>query len=1638
MKSEVEQSDSQENTLDRKTNSGARKSVTPSANMGPAQTPNLPSPSSSPAPDQSPRKPLRQPNERSAGVQGHGVNTGSENSVKHALSNKLRNQKAAQSKAESGKSANNALVSAVMETNKVTSEQNDANRKNKESNKKAVSTKGKIGPKEREDMETDEKDVVKDDEQNDLYVSGAHTPGTEMETDQNLKSHVRKINFDILKEKPTSQQQAHAVTIACSGNSQLQAGMIGLTKNIESASTNSDVLSKSTGFLNFKQLLNSQSQGDRKGQVNLNKSMGFLEKSSTTRGSAFVPVQSVSRKDNSTGNQSVAMAIPVIIPSAVTSQAVPGACVLPATALLPSELNAESAYLSGTGSLAQNQAKDSINIVTVTSVLSKMPASDIVVSSTQNSQVLARHTRSKFTPIRPKASPTKSSPAKDTKCETSQNYDNRPVAAILKEKRAKEQAEAIAKFQANLSLPTIQLQGNVPIATSQLSTLQTMSPSSAVPPSEVVFIVNNPSFVGSAAGTLVSQATVANSNLFPATLTSAGTGSAENVLGKEKQKHLQPASGGNDSNKKSVKFVTDKTDKKDSPCNILAVPDKADYSPMEESEGDITPILEERDSTPDIDLIDNAIEKPVTLRYPVQELGEESPEDKDDMNWSETPSKIAKLNINSPFRPESACSLGRETPVKITKCEPPLSRPESACSYGRETPSGARKRKSSESQARRDIKRLNSTGEEIDDLPNLAMVLSPENDNSSIRRTRSCTYELEKGCKGKSQNAHSQQVTQSVQQQQHHPQAPESKKTGVSLHGLQKPDINCLEREALIESFPNSLLAMRPGRSNRTQSVGVSAKSLKHSQQKLRSQHAALNERVTKYFSTKEVGKEDECNEVRDDYEMSVGPGSLSGRAIAKTDTGCQVVPDRGKPYVRPASVNMVSNTAKFEIEPSGLPSDVADWINEAIEKRQKENQSAQSEPDLHKNQRNRVKSVENFQFEVSPVIQQANGGNAACVKQLSQIPQEMKQPVTVQKSDKNTFTVPKAPPVGHQRQRDHGMRLNTEQVQNNQRCHSLPIFASPAQSPVSPVSPLGSNHGYQRALSMSPRGQPMEVSLDILSPTGPNLSPGSGLHSPDRNVQNQSQSFGSITRDSSSKVKGPYLTSIQQTLQKPADYLPRHTPPTPRDLVHEKTLLALQGHFQTQNTLQPNFGQNPLLSSRESSLEVDERLISQTPFSDSGYQSSGPSPILNSTPVSSVDNSDPGNMMKHSVAESPVALVTDFTSPIPQMSSNLQSPARQQLPAQLLLGTMTTNLAANQNQSLNGTVLRSSADSAFTPIQLSHDVRYVAPIKPTVTLPNSMSQIHSNRNTTNLFVDTNISGIVQDMNMVTQRAVDPPSYEMAIKHLQQTSSSNLQDSALGQDIGTNRNKSEQNPSDTFRDLANRNPEQQMNSLGPFAAKLKKLSQQTQNADLENDENFLDLLSPSSNTVAITTNTALCNIPCELPNVSLSVNIDQSLSFNQNEVINSKSANENSFLFNNNISGSGGILLYNACVTSSQRMHSQSVLDDKSAKNSNQTPMYLFRNTTSDSVLSIDPSFNLSPQSALTNQNSDNSMLPLSNESMLLGDTTDDQQMALSDNTELLKEFGLDLESFKEMEDAQYLNGTDDSQFDILMQDSPC
>ena len=1340
--------------------------------------------------------------------------------------------------------------------------------------------------------------------------SNRETPYSEMEVNSNSFSHVRKISFDDIEEEPLqgSVEQNIAKSVVDQGKS-----------------AKMDILSKSAGHLSLKMLLERKDEN----QSGLNKSTGLLEKSkhnflmnqSNVQGrSAFVPFAQVQqpRRDSGEASQSLPLNIPTTAPS-ITEKSVSignestvqsGAqstniTVIPLPSketvhisnvhqpaqitqdnilkLFPSTATVQfSSHLgdkvplaytlssSLTASCSTNSSViDSLTILTPSTSVTSSSA-HVTLSSSQISPGTSKHLRSRFTPIRPKGSPNKGASIRETKADNPV-YDKRPVSEILKEKRAKEQAEALAKLQAGITMPTIPFQSSIPLNSGNFGNLQHLQ---AVSGKEVVIIVNN-----QASGklqNLANQTTVVTQPI-PDTR-------QDKDLGKDStraSKHGETVSA-----QKSSEEGKSLGQMKNNDTNVrlhVKGNDGITESDNLETENSISHFRDLQPASSSSEMETESDDLSIISESHVPERGnnstligvEQEQLEQFEQIYTETPAKIAKLNITSPFRPDSACSLGRETPLRITKPqEPSTSRPESACSFGRETPSGARKRKSSDYQHRKDFKRLNSTGDEGEELVtdrNVTELLSPGSEgpvSDSHRRTQSCTFELDRDVK-RSINFSGK------------PQTPNLSE------GLQSPDISSLEEEALIESFPNSLFVMRPHKSQR-HSIGVNARSVKVSQQKLLKQKQALDKQVGSFLEQNQSitygvnqtrsSSHDE-SKVNPDFKVPFSSQAVvkdSGKDVTKN---ISIVSDVQDPFATTGHITGISSAqnSRFETEPSGLPSDVADWINETIEKRQTLNQSVLSEPELGVLNPQRASTAidfvaPKFHFEVDSDVR-AKSSLSAC---NSDSRMSQKRPGSKGLNDGN-FTVPKAPSLTLKIK---DLPSRTGEAQNpSQRCQSLPMFTSTSKSPVSPICLPENKHPlYQRAVSMSPRqageGQMGQSTL---------LSPVSGLTSPLRRIEvrdnhpisisvHSAISVTSVTslmsRDESGKKftnfgnvaklnqgqldegrghVGSYLASIQHNLQKPKDSMHDFDQIKSKDVfVKPSTKLTIGSRPQTFPNLKNTPPANPVI--------VSDNSTSLAQFSDSGYHSSGTSPVLNSTPVSGTQGREIvpfGQTSNDRVSESPISM----------------SPSIHQSPHVTPKIKVTLSQSDDSLQSVSKLAqssISSSQTSAFIPIQSSNqNMRFVTPtpIRPTVSLPNQYQVSAAVENFINQPRHLMVSNQLdvdedQDVHMISPKAHDPPPYETAVKSLRQsnlniacgkssldvsgvkTGTQNDKDERWYQNDGTFHNDSGVFTTERVSLLANMGKDVSSidkESFGPFASKLVQLSKQTKSSPSQQD-----------------------------------------------------------------------------------------------------------------------------------------------------------------------------------------------------------
>ena len=247
--------------------------------------------------------------------------TGSENTVKNALSVKIKQQMQAQSKQK----INNENESCNVPKG------NKAKENNEQKNKQKVKSQTNKGCKDTEVKAVEKsapqtigfeskKDENVENEQDDLNIemTDARTPGSDMEIDQSEKSHVKRLNFEDVSVNTREDETKFQPSAEFSTANLIRS---------EHLTLSGDVFSKSTGHMSFKQLLEATSENS----AQLNKSMGFIEKSKNSLfvtqsnipgRSAFVPFSQVqSRKDSNVLNQSVAMAIPLMVQPVIQSQA---------------------------------------------------------------------------------------------------------------------------------------------------------------------------------------------------------------------------------------------------------------------------------------------------------------------------------------------------------------------------------------------------------------------------------------------------------------------------------------------------------------------------------------------------------------------------------------------------------------------------------------------------------------------------------------------------------------------------------------------------------------------------------------------------------------------------------------------------------------------------------------------------------------------------------------------------------------------------------------------------------------------------------------------------------------------------------------------------------------------------------------------------------------------------------------------------------------------------------------------------------------------------------------------------------------------------------------------------------------------
>ena len=1014
----------------------------------------------------------------------------------------------------------------------------------------------------------------------------------------------------------------------------------------------------------------------------------------------------------------------------------------------------------------------------------------------------------RFTPIKPKSSPQKSSTYTKSTSD-GPAYDKRPVSAILKEKREREKAEALAKFQASIRLPAIptlsglQLQqvaptlnpgqvGNIAPLTGEIIKFQ--GPCN-VPTKDVVIFVNNSGTVS--VPNVVTPVTSRSIDSQIVQVSATDNFVASNINEQNPQKDVNP--------RKNQMIAADTDDdskdlsERDTPNieDIIFSPDN-DSGRSEilerKAEGEFSETSESEQNISDIEHVSMEIDRNERQEWIESDNNMESDkatEERLDSLETQTPIKIAKLNVESPFRPESACSLGRETPIKIMKSgDMSLVRPESACSHGRDTPSGGRKRKSSGNVQQRNFKRLNSTGEVEDNenetvhdlFANILDHQKAEIRTYNQRRTHSCTLELDKDRKHGGLSHNKSFTLDSVR---------------VSL---QSPDITSLEREALIDAFPHTACSIKPTKSQNSaqrSSIGISSESFRNAL-KLKKQQGYLNERVNTFLMRKNTGISmatvNEQNDALKVEKMNVDVDQP--RANADSKTGFD-------------EKRMKSDKCREIGLESDIPSDVADFINETIEKRESANNSVLSEPGFINDEQISPKNVEDMNLgneNGSYVADNGKllGGNVvspeqpvANADQLNTMKRSPEQSKTI-----DNFTIPKVPPFNF-RLRESNIRLPTPELYSHQqRCSSLPTFTSPVRSPV---SPLGRQPVYQRSISISPgvaQSPDKEISkisqgalqrVEIRDNHPISVSVHRSINTADDNlfVRPNSLPIRISHHEEKGPITTPYLASLQHNLQKP-----RETP------IDQRGVRQKDSPIEKQSNIASPVGRGQL--SREPSADR----MSFTPFSDRGYHSIGNSPILNSTPVSLTE----GDLLNMGQSARQCISAGVMLSPQGQFPSTSISP---QINFGQILGSVGGSVVSiNQ--------LNSSATSAFIPIQgSSNEIRYVTPIRPMATV--------AYEKTDNVAYSPNDNGPEIENTYLSDagKGQDPPPYEFAVRQLRKSNS--------GLEVVENANPfenlvldKENNGKDhTLANMGQVIDERNVNQVGPCSARLAQLSRQS-------------------------------------------------------------------------------------------------------------------------------------------------------------------------------------------------------------------
>lgn len=491
-----------------------------------------------------------------------------------------------------------------------------------------------------------------------------------------------------------------------------------------------------------------------------------------------------------------------------------------------------------------------------------------------------KSTKSRFAPIRPKASPVKtlSSILKDTKITPPEVfvYDkSKPVSELLKEKRARE-AELALKNKQNSGVQSSTGSVNIDLSCNQSPTIPQLC-------STLCTEKNVPVSVG---GFLIPAERSPNmKNMFAVGLSPKETSNTFLTNGEMLSK-LQSGQmlSGLVGQTGDVVYVINHVSHS-SPKSSNVRPNSLNLSADQNNEKKIKK--------------QKAVESP--------ELNDDDTMDIEDV-----------LKMYAKNEPE----VTNQTPSKLAKMEDENqtvhSRPGSRCSADVETQGGRKRKFHNAESAFKSFgrKRLNSGDDFDDDVVHNTLEESQEN----RRESRSCTFEMEN-------SSHNNQMISSA----------------IKLNKHQ-PDISMLEIDALIDLVqPDQPCHVHQKKKVNSTAVGVNSLSLRKSQQQLLKEKPMLDERISSFLQKKafmDFGSEidldannDENNDrvIGEFLNMEIELGGNSSKRVDNPSLHLDL-----NNYIQPEQEGMLQRSTGFTLPPhmddeSDLPKDVADFITDVV-----------------------------------------------------------------------------------------------------------------------------------------------------------------------------------------------------------------------------------------------------------------------------------------------------------------------------------------------------------------------------------------------------------------------------------------------------------------------------------------------------------------------------------------------------------------------------------------------------------------------------------------------------------------------------------------------------------------------------------